>query len=107
MLFDDMNHCSILGRNREASLRRSKSGDWQLKAFGYCIARASCARDRVKDGILHGPRGIEHQANWLTVDDTIQRDGGTELFVRGIISDPVSTVGGVPTGSKLSRPDPI
>jgi hypothetical protein len=54
---------------------------------------------RIKDGVLHGQRGIAGLPASLTLDGPIQPDGSALLTAHGLTGDPFYTVGHVGQGT--------
>jgi hypothetical protein len=50
---------------------------------------------QVRDSVLHGEHGKEHEAGWLVLDGTIGPDGNAKLRANGLSGAPIFAVGHV------------
>jgi hypothetical protein len=64
-------------------------------ALGYSFDFVSI----VKDGVLHGAKGEQGKAGWLTLDGNIQKNGSANLYVQGLVGAAPYAVGQRPAGS--------
>lgn len=63
-------------------------------ALGYSFRFPSI----VKNGVLHGEKGIAHEAGWLQIDGTLNSDGAGNLYVEGLVGAAPFAVGQRPAG---------
>jgi hypothetical protein len=64
-------------------------------ALGYSFEFVSS----VKDGVLHGEKGEQGKAGWLSLDGRILEEGSANLYVQGLVGAAPYTVGQRPAGS--------
>jgi hypothetical protein len=64
-------------------------------ALGYSFEFVST----VKDGVLHGEKGEQGKAGWLSLDGNILDDGSANLYVQGLVGAAPFAVGQRPAGS--------
>jgi hypothetical protein len=64
-------------------------------ALGYSFEFMSS----VKEGILHGEKGEQGKAGWLSLDGSILEDGSANLYVQGMVGAAPFAVGQRPAGS--------
>jgi hypothetical protein len=64
-------------------------------ALGYSFRFAST----VKNGLLHGEKGVAHEAGWLQVDGQLRADGMADLYVEGLVGAAPFAVGQRPAGT--------
>jgi len=64
-------------------------------ALGYSFEFVST----VKGGVLHGEKGEQGKAGWLTLDGNIQKNGSANLYVQGLVGAAPYAVGQRPAGS--------
>jgi hypothetical protein len=53
----------------------------------------------VKDGVLHGERGVKGLPGWLALDGRIAPDGSADIRARGLVGKSRYAVGERPTGT--------
>jgi len=56
----------------------------------------------VKDGVLSGEHGREHEPTWLRYDGRIEPDGTAIITAKGLTGDPQNAVGQVNRGTPYS-----
>jgi hypothetical protein len=64
-------------------------------ALGYSFQFISS----VKDGVLHGEKGEQGKAGWLSLDGNIREDGSANLYVQGLVGAAPFAVGQRPAGT--------
>ena len=64
-------------------------------ALGYSFKFPST----VKDGVLHGEKGVKNQPGWLQIDGEIKADGAADLYADGIVGAAPFAVGQRPKGT--------
>jgi hypothetical protein len=64
-------------------------------ALGYSFEFPS----HVKDGVLHGDKGVKGEAGWLQFDGTIAADGTASLYASGLVGASEMAVGHRPVGT--------
>jgi hypothetical protein len=65
-------------------------------ALGYAFEFPS----NVKDGVLHGEKGVKNTPGWLQIDGPIAADGTARLFADGLVGAAPYAVGHRPAGSQ-------
>jgi hypothetical protein len=65
-------------------------------ALGYSFEFPST----VRDGVLHGEKGIKSAPGWLQIDGTIHPDGSAQLYADGLVGAPQFAVGARPAGTQ-------
>ena len=78
-------------------------GSWQTtvscpnanEALSYAYEFAS----QVKDGTLHGQRGVEGKPGWLTLEGKINPDGTANIQAKGIVGNSAYAQGNAPAGN--------
>lgn len=53
----------------------------------------------VKDGVLHGEKGVKGAPGWLELDGTIQPDGKARIHARGLVGSQKAALGQRPPGT--------
>jgi hypothetical protein len=94
---------SVAPRMRAAEPNRQFDGAWDTilscvnfnGALGYSFEFVST----VKDGVLHGEKGEQGKAGWLSLDGNILEDGSANLYVQGLVGAAPYAVGQRPAGS--------
>jgi hypothetical protein len=95
--------CVLTRGARAAEPSRRFDGAWDTilscansnGALGYSFEFVSM----VKNGVLHGEKGEQGKAGWLTLDGSILEDGSANLYVQGLVGAAPYAVGGRPAGS--------
>jgi len=54
----------------------------------------------VKNGVLHGEKGVKDEAGWFTIDGNIGRDGKATLLADGLVGGAQYAVGQRPKGTQ-------
>jgi hypothetical protein len=53
----------------------------------------------VREGVLHGERGVKHAPGWLRLDGSIRPDGSADITARGLVGKPRAALGYRPSGT--------
>lgn len=93
----------VASGTRAAEPNRHFDGAWDTilscvnanGALGYSFEFLST----VKDGVLHGEKGEQAKAGWLSLDGNILEDGSANLYVQGLVGAAPYAVGQRPAGS--------
>jgi hypothetical protein len=64
-------------------------------ALGYSFRFAST----IRNGVLHGEKGVAHEAGWLQIDGSLRSDGVADLYVEGLVGAAPFAVGQRPAGT--------
>jgi hypothetical protein len=65
-------------------------------ALGYSFEFPSF----IKEGVLHGEKGVKGEAGWLQIDGPISRDGTGRLYASGLVGAAEMAVGHRPPGTQ-------
>jgi hypothetical protein len=65
-------------------------------ALGYSFEFPSL----IKEGVLHGEKGVKGQAGWLQLDGPISSDGTGSLYASGLVGAAEMAVGHRPPGTQ-------
>lgn len=65
------------------------------RALGYSYKFQSS----VKNGTLHGERGVKGKPGWLQLDGVILTDGSADLYAQGLVGAAETAVGRRPAGT--------
>ena len=65
-------------------------------ALGYSFEFAS----RIKDGVLHGEKGVKGEPGWLQLDGAIASDGRASIYANGLVGASEAAVGHRPAGTQ-------
>jgi hypothetical protein len=65
-------------------------------ALGYSFAFPAL----IKEGILHGEKGVKGEPGWLQLDGAIAADGRANLYANGLVGASEAAVGHRPAGTQ-------
>ncbi len=65
-------------------------------ALGYSFEFPSV----IKEGVLHGEKGVKGEAGWLQIDGPISPDGTGSLYASGLVGAAEMAVGHRPAGTQ-------
>jgi hypothetical protein len=80
-----------------AVLACPNSADGRALAFSFAFDAV------VKDGLLHGERGVAGEPGWLRLDGPIAADGSASLVAEGVTNIPRYTIDNVPKGTRYKH----
>jgi len=92
------------GAARAAENAKRFDGEWDTilscpnaaGALGYSFEFAS----RIKDGVLHGEKGVKGEPGWLQLDGAIASDGRASIYANGLVGASEAAVGHRPAGTQ-------
>jgi hypothetical protein len=65
-------------------------------ALGYSFEFPSL----IKEGVLHGEKGVKGEPGWLQLDGTIPTDGRANIYAKGLVGASEAAVGHRPPGTQ-------
>jgi hypothetical protein len=97
--------CLLAARGGRAVESASRfDGEWDTilscpnanGALGYSFEFPSL----IKDGVLHGEKGVKGEAGWLQIDGPISADGTGSIYASGLVGAAEMAVGHRPPGTQ-------
>jgi hypothetical protein len=98
--------CALSGMGAQADdkAKTQFDGVWQTTlscsnsngALGYSLRFPST----IKNGVLHGEKGVPNEAGWLQIDGSLGSDGVADLYVDGLVGASAAAVGQRPAGTQ-------
>jgi hypothetical protein len=65
-------------------------------ALGYSFEFATL----IKEGVLHGEKGVNGEAGWLALDGAVSSDGRANIYANGLVGASEAAVGRRPPGTQ-------
>jgi hypothetical protein len=92
------------GEMRPDENSRRFDGEWDTVvscpnfagALGYSFEFPS----RIKEGVLHGEKGVKGEPGWLQVDGATPSDGRANIYANGLVGASEAAVGHRPPGTQ-------